>query len=105
MVIRNREKVAARGVAEPCGGGDIGVGSVLDDGAPSLMEPELGAEPDAGWEAEVEGEGPSAGALCGAGGEVEEGALWGAGDEEPVAVTLMLSFWPLLQWPDKVHEK
>jgi len=63
MVMRNREKVEARSVAEPCGGGAIGAGSVWDDGAPSL-EP----EPDAGGEAEL---GPSAGAFCGGGAEAE----------------------------------
>ena len=93
MVARRREKVAARGMAEPVGGEAVAPGPVEDDGAPSL-EGELGANPDAG----VELEGPLAGAGAGA------GAFLGAGEEEPLT-TSTLSFWPLLQWPEKVHEK
>ncbi|KAL2338394.1 hypothetical protein Fmac_012840 [Flemingia macrophylla] len=96
MVMRNREKVAGRGVAEPCGGGAVAAGRVWDDGAPSLE-----AEADAGGEAE----GASAGAVSGATEEVEGASDGGGDDGDEGLVTLMFSFWPLLQWPEKLHEK
>jgi len=93
MVMMNREKVEVRGVAEPCGGGAISVEWVWGDGA--LV---VGTEADA----EGEGEGPSTVAVRGAGAWV--GVLFGGGEEESV-ITVTLSFWPLLQWPEKGQEK
>lgn len=79
--MRRREKVATMEVAEPGDGGGGGVepGSVGVDSGDGAAPAEggVGVVPEAGGD---EGE-----------------------DEE--AMTLTLSFWPLLQWPWMVHAK
>jgi hypothetical protein len=85
------EKVATREVAEP-GDGGVAPGWAGDDGDGEFpLTGAVGVVPEGGV-----GEG-------GVGvGEGREGPWAGAGDE---AETLTLSFWPLVQWPWKVHVK
>jgi hypothetical protein len=89
------EKVATREVAEP-GDGGVAPGWAGDDGdgeSPligGVGEGGVGVVPDEGGVGE------------GGVGEGGEGPWAGAGED---ADTLTLSFWPLVQWPWKVHVK